>query len=371
VGVPYPPPMRRVVVVATLALAACDRTTENVSAPAAPSASSLPVFGDRFAPPPEDQRKAIDVAVGGATSCAVLESGSVWCWGSDASGELGWDMPLTFNEPSRVVPTRVEGISGATRVAVDRGQACAIVADGAVRCWGARPARHQLMLGERVLARDVEGLRGVVQIALGDGLGCALAADGVVHCWEGVAGDVTGPTRVRDVNAVELAALPPYRKVVCLRRREGGAVCGALDRAGIAAGAPFRDLAPMRGGERAIDLDMHWPELCAVRDEGEVACWTLAAETRPAEIEPVVRSGPSDAVEVSGRCTRTAAGSVRCKAVRTEDADITLQGITRLAASSHACAVDGSGAVRCWGSNGSGQLANGRRTGSGPATITW
>jgi hypothetical protein len=377
--------MRCALLLLSLALAGakCDRPPDPTTSSSEPQSSALPVFGDRFAPPPEEQRRAIAIAVGPATSCAVLEAGSVWCWGSDASGELGWDMPITFNEPSRVVPTRVEGVTGATAVAVTRGQGCAIVGEGAVRCWGASKQSDRLMgpPPKRVLARQVGTLRGVVQLALGQGFGCAVLADDSMQCWAGVAGETTPPTLVRGVTAVELSPMGSFDGPVCLRRRQGSVLCGERDPEGLPYGTPFRGLEAMRGGEGARDLDLQQRELCAVRDPGEVVCWTLDPKRKLTDLEPVVRAGPSDVVEVAGACTRSAAGAVRCpaKAARGPDdfldaprpPDIALDGIRALAASSHTCAIDAGGAVLCWGANGWGQLANGRHTAAGPAPIKW
>ncbi len=365
-----------------LAGAKCDRPPERTLRSADPVSSALPMFGDRFAPPPEAERRAVAIAVGWASSCAVLEGGSVWCWGSDARGELGWDMPITFNEPSRVVPTRVEGVTGATRVAVSRGQGCAIVAEGAVRCWGASKQPERLMgpPPTRILARDVGALRGVVQVALGDGVGCAVLGDDTVHCWAGVAGETTPPTVVRGVDGVELSSMGRADGPVCLRERGGRVLCGSLDVAGLAAGAPFRGLAALRGGEHALDLDLQEREVCAVRAPGEVACWALEPGRTIADLEPAIRPAIADVVEVAGACTRSAAGAVRCPAkldrvpagfLEGKPQDIALEGVRAIAASSHTCAIDAGGVVLCWGANGWGQLANGRHKSAGPAPIKW
>ncbi len=376
--------MRRALLLLALALfgAKCDQPPGPTATSSEPLSSALPVFGDRFAPPPEDQRHAIAIGVGGATSCAALTDGSVWCWGSDAYGELGWDMPITFNEPSRVVPTRVAGVTGATAVAVTRGQGCAIVAEGAVRCWGAKKQSDRLMgpPPERLLAREVGTLHGAVQLALGEGVGCAVLADDTMQCWAGVAGETTPPTPVRGVTAVELSPMGAYDRTVCLRRRQGSVLCGELDPEGLPYGTPFRGLAAMRGGEGVRDLDLQQGGLCAVRDPGEVVCWTLDPKRKVTDLEPAVRPGPSDVVEVAGACTRSATGAVRCpaKAGRAPDnflearpSDVALDGIRALAASAHTCAIDSGGAVLCWGANGWGQLANGRHKAAGPAPIKW
>jgi alpha-tubulin suppressor-like RCC1 family protein len=68
--------------------------------------------------------------------CAALEDGTVRCWGQNQTGQLG----NGTNEASEV-PVVVEGISNAIAVAVGSldssiGHSCALLDDGTVRCWG-------------------------------------------------------------------------------------------------------------------------------------------------------------------------------------------------------------------------------------------
>jgi hypothetical protein len=68
--------------------------------------------------------------------CAALEDGTVRCWGQNQMGQLG----NGTNEASDV-PVVVEGISNAVAVAVGSldssiGHSCALLDDGTLRCWG-------------------------------------------------------------------------------------------------------------------------------------------------------------------------------------------------------------------------------------------
>lgn len=67
---------------------------------------------------------------GNGTSCAIIEAGSVRCWGSNYYGQLG-DGTTT----NRLTPVGVTGIRGTTALAA-ASHTCAIVWGGAVRCWG-------------------------------------------------------------------------------------------------------------------------------------------------------------------------------------------------------------------------------------------
>ena len=87
--------------------------------------------------------KAIAVAAGSEHTCAVLETGSVQCWGSNGDGQLG---DGTREQSS--VPLDVSGLADAA-VSITAGGAygsgvgphtCALLANGGVQCWGSNEA---------------------------------------------------------------------------------------------------------------------------------------------------------------------------------------------------------------------------------------
>ena len=66
------------------------------------------------------------------TSCAVRESGEVWCWGSGQAGLLGSETLIDF----RATPGPVAGLSDVTHVAAGFNHACALRQGGRASCWG-------------------------------------------------------------------------------------------------------------------------------------------------------------------------------------------------------------------------------------------
>jgi len=150
--------------------------------------------------------------VGGAVNyCAVLTSGAIDCWGDNSRGELGDGSssgPDTcmYSTPCSTTPSST-GISG-TSVASNGNSSCAILASGAVDCWGAS-FLGQLGDGtnagpdtcmESTPCDTTPSSTGIfaTSLAAADGY-CAILTSGGVDCWgdnsEGELGDgtMTGP----------------------------------------------------------------------------------------------------------------------------------------------------------------------------------
>ncbi|MDA8838829.1 hypothetical protein N9N26_06185, partial [Candidatus Poseidoniales archaeon] len=82
-------------------------------------------------------RSAVSVSAGNHHTCAVLDDGSLKCWGRNSYGELGiggttgWNVQYT-------TPQVVDLGTGRTAVSVSAGNyhTCAILDDGSLKCWG-------------------------------------------------------------------------------------------------------------------------------------------------------------------------------------------------------------------------------------------
>ena len=77
-------------------------------------------------------RTAVDISAGGDPTCAVLDDGSVACWGANTYGQLG-DGTTT----SRTSPTQTLTLPRPA-IAVEAGMhfTCALLDDGSIACWG-------------------------------------------------------------------------------------------------------------------------------------------------------------------------------------------------------------------------------------------
>lgn len=123
---------------------------------------------------------ATQISVGWTSACALLNSGTVKCWGDNSEGQLG-----TGNLKQSSSPVQVVDLSGVTQVVVGNDDSCALLSNGTVECWGSGSS-GQLGNGTYVdspLPVAVQGLTGVIQISLGDSSACALLNTGTDECW--------------------------------------------------------------------------------------------------------------------------------------------------------------------------------------------
>ncbi|MCL2823327.1 MAG: hypothetical protein FWD57_04985, partial [Polyangiaceae bacterium] len=76
--------------------------------------------------------KAVDISAGGYHSCAVMEGGTDWCWGGGKWGQLGNGGII-----DRSTPAKVNNSANISSIVTGYLHTCDISASGALRCWGA------------------------------------------------------------------------------------------------------------------------------------------------------------------------------------------------------------------------------------------
>ena len=78
--------------------------------------------------------KATGVSAGGVHTCALLQTGAVYCWGHNQNAQLGNG---TVNPPNRDTPVAVLGLTGkAASIGAGWWHTCALLQSGQVQCWG-------------------------------------------------------------------------------------------------------------------------------------------------------------------------------------------------------------------------------------------
>ncbi len=282
------------------------------------------------------------VSAGHEFACAVAANGALKCWGEGFSAGLG----IGSREP-RSSPIEAIGLSaGATGVAAGSFHTCAVTSGGGVRCWGAN-AFGQLGDGtttDRLVPVDVAGLADVAAVAVGDTFSCALTTGGGVKCWGsnafGQLGDGSGSNRPSPGDVSGLAT-----GVIALSAR-GANACAVL--AGGTArcwgGNAFGQLGDGSLSNRPTPVDVSglagvtaissgYRHTCAVAS-GAVKCWGDNTTGQLGDGTNAQRTTPVDVTGLAAGATAVAGGN------------------------EHSCAVVG-GAVKCWGANGYGELGDG------------
>lgn len=126
-------------------------------------------------------RRFVELSMRFHHTCAREADGAVWCWGSNASGQVG-DGEEALAQPR---PTRVPDVT-ATRLFAGMDDTCARAPDDTLRCWGAN-AGAQLGTGEASRRSTVpvtaRGATRTAAMALGAAFSCAADDDGATLCW--------------------------------------------------------------------------------------------------------------------------------------------------------------------------------------------
>ncbi|MGE0028290.1 MAG: hypothetical protein AB7O78_14825 [Thermoleophilia bacterium] len=86
-------------------------------------------------------RTAVAISAGEAHTCAILDTGAVRCWGFGGNGRLGNDGTDSIGDTAGETPATVPPVNlgpGRTARAITVGfsHTCALLDDGTLRCWG-------------------------------------------------------------------------------------------------------------------------------------------------------------------------------------------------------------------------------------------
>ncbi|WP_146155956.1 hypothetical protein [Enhygromyxa salina] len=140
------------------------------------------------------------VALGGGHSCVLFSTGEVLCWGGNEDGELGQGHTDDWGDDNDELPSALPLIDlGGVATAISAGEehTCALLDDGSVRCWGKNDfgqlgLGHLDNIGDDEAPADAEAvdLGGLaISISAGGDHTCAVLADYSVVCWgNGAAG---------------------------------------------------------------------------------------------------------------------------------------------------------------------------------------
>ena len=252
--------------------------------------------------------KVVDIVTSSNTACSLFEDGRVKCWGGNATGALGLGRysPRVGAGTSAAdidfirLGGRAVSLVGTTSSAFDR--FCAIMENGSVRCWGEHSSTYygdDSIIGDNEHPESVDGIplgESVVQMALGESFNCVLLASGSVKCWgnndDGQLG--LGHT-VSDTMDPDLASRPPIdfpegtvRKIVagasfaCALLNERFVRCwGNNDRGQLGLGHTQAvgdnelpsSVSALAFSDDIIDMTAGAEHVCVYLPRGNVRCW--------------------------------------------------------------------------------------------------
>ncbi len=342
------------------------------------------------------------LAAGDNHFCALLDDGTVRCWGDNYRGALGTGITTRVY----AAPQAVVGVEDVTQIAAHGLTTCARRSSGGVKCWG---QNLQGQLGLQVTppvsdsnyhptATDVPLDAGVDRVDVSARAVCAIGTNGVdVYCWGGNdqkqlaradVGSIGGPGLV-DGQGFQLTRIAGGLASVFGITKTGelvgwGAVSGRP-----ASISPTTIMAPIPSLEGVTSLTSGTAHQCVIAS-GKVYCWGTNSkgllgtgisdsETYPAPAALAADAGvyPQQVAASPYRtCVRMTDGSVQCAGwdergqLGRGDAGTyslsfvpvsTLQEyVVQIATSYFAtCALVQGGKVVCWGGNTGGELGTG------------
>jgi alpha-tubulin suppressor-like RCC1 family protein/outer membrane protein OmpA-like peptidoglycan-associated protein len=302
----------------------------------------------------------IAITAGDAHTCALVSNGTVKCWGDSVYGRLGIGTPGTPRiKPS---PLDVTGLTDVTAITAGAYHTCALINDGTVKCWG---RNNDGQLGNNSTASSdvpvsVSGLTSVTAISAGggempdfseSGHTCALLTSGAVQCW----GDNSryqlgqgGTSRVDKLIPSQVSGLTDGVSAIsvgkthsCALLSSGSVQCWGVNGGGLGNGTSTESSTPVSvsGVTTATAITTGDAHSCVRLATGAINCWgsnsfgQLGDNTQIAKTTPVAVNGIDNATAVS-------------------------------AGRSHACAILSTGSMQCWGYNFYGQLGNNSGTSS-------
>lgn len=304
----------------------------------------------------------VEVASGGAHTCAATIAGALYCWGDNAAGQLG---DGTLTSAPAPVRSQISSLNRQTTLTAGYRHACAITHTGETRCWGsnsfaqtAAPSTFGTWVTQATTAsvlgtlRDVDG---------GRYHSCGIDGYGRAVCWGSnefgqLGNNASGPTAstaaTRVTNLAAVVSIAAGNTFSCAVDVEGSVFCWGDNRSGQVAGAPGSLVtlpARVAVASPARKVVARGNAACALLVDSRVQCWGQGymgdGLTSSASITTSPRFVEWDPSSSAGRGQL----SVAIDLVRGAD---------------FGCALLGDSSVWCWGYNSRGQLGLGSTTAS-------
>jgi alpha-tubulin suppressor-like RCC1 family protein len=288
-------------------------------------------------------------------ACAIATNGTLWCWGSNASGQLGLGNGSSALASS---PLQVGSLSTWASVAAGVSDACAIQTNGTLWCWGGGGTGIEGPGTEGTIVNAPVNVGGSwSSVSVGQVAACGIQADGSLLCWGSNTNGQLGNAMVvqtdtpRQVGvATDWTAVSVGANAVCALESGGTLSCwggNAYGETGLSASSmPVMTPTLFEPGTTWSAVAVGWTHACAVASNGSLWCWGSDLE---GELGVGTTAGiPNGPVQVGSAMNWTsvsAGGSHTCGTQRNPG---------------NAGGGGGSAvSLSCWGDNGEGQIGLG------------
>jgi alpha-tubulin suppressor-like RCC1 family protein len=340
--------------------------------------------------------KPVQMALGTSFTCALFNEGSVKCWGTNGSGQLGLgDIDSrgdAANEMGPGILPYVDFGGVADQIAAGASHVCVRLTNGSVKCWGAN-ANGQLglndttnrgtspsQMGTNLPTVNLGAGRTAKSIHAGYAQTCAILDDDTLKCWGLGTYGALGQGNTSNVGhaANSMENLQPVNvgtgRTVKSVAIASGSMCAILDddtlkcwgrndfgQLGIGNTSTIGDVASEMGDALAVTnlgpslypVAIRGGQLffCALLNTAQAKCWGYGISGS---------LGNGSTVSIGDALSETGSGMpfVRPSEVGTPLSNITAISVGRR----FGCAFLSNNTVRCWGHNTSGQVGIGSTT---------
>ena len=326
------------------------------------------------------------ISTGGRSACAVLDNGTLKCWGFNGDGQLGYDDTTSRGGTAGDMAALGTVFLGVGRTAkavsvadsVNGSHTCAILDNGKLKCWGFNLS-GQLGYDDTVTRGDKAGDmaalgyvdlgagRTAVSVSTGFLVTCVVLDNGKLKCWgnngygqlgyEDITDRGDNPGDMAALNTINLGAGRTARAV----DTSGTTTCAILDTKALKCWGDntvgqlgYEDLvergsnpgdmaalAPVNlgAGRTAIAVSVANPT-CVVLDNKSLKCWGENTKGGLGQDDTINRGG--NVGDMSALAAVNLGTGRTAKTVET--------------GGTNTCAILDNNRLKCWGSNDSGQL---------------
>ena len=314
----------------------------------------------------ELEKSFSSISAGSDHTCVVENSGSVYCWGLNKYGQIGkgfsdeiWDSTFNFN-PSIV---SIDSDETATHVVNGDGTSCLILDTLELLCWG---HNNRGQLGDystfdsfSPMTVGFDDITSVSDVALGFQFTCAIINQGDVYCWGnnnyGQSGgesssEILSPNLVlaADGDPTVYLSTSSSSNFICALKYSGALLCWGDNSDGQLGTANFSfsnepQLIQLTDNLSFEQIDVGPDYACGISNNSQLYCWG------------------------SNSNGKLGIGSDNYSSFQKPQLVVMPDNnqISKIAlAWDHSCAIDKSGNILCWGANSFSQLGTGNQLGT-------